>query len=136
MRLIVIFSIITSFLLQTCKSSNHVKKNGEGAIKTESSIILGWIDGNTFRVKARSIDRDSAIRKAQTAIIEKFVIERIGISHSIKDIKSTGVIVSEEFGDIIRSGSVIKEYCDDKQNYKIIYEIKSDGLKEQVTKKG
>lgn len=95
------------------------------------SIPLGWVDGNTFRIKSSSTTKDGAIMEAQNAVIERFVVERLKESRKLVDPKSTGVVIVDEFGGVVKAGSVIREKKEDGR-FTIIYEVKSDNLKNRV----
>ena len=110
------------------------------------AIPLGWIDDNTFRVRAgsdiggmrgdndrtRNEAKNAAILKAQDTIIEKFVRDRVKSAERIIDPKSTGVAIINEFGSIVKKGIVRDESFDAPYKCEIIYEISSPDLKKRV----
>jgi len=111
-----------------------------------TAIALGWIDENTFRVRAgsdiggmrgdndrtRTEAKNAAILKAQDTIIEKFVRDRVKSAEKIIDPKSTGVAIINEFGSIVKKGTVRDESFDAPYKCEIIYEISSPDLKKRV----
>lgn len=101
------------------------KKSGDFA------IALGWIDGDTFRAKSTAATKDGAISAAQNTVIEKFITERVKASDKIIDVKSTGVAIVNEFGGLVKAGSVIREKQEENM-VTIVYEVKSDNLKNRV----
>lgn len=95
------------------------------------AIPLGWIDGDTFRAKSQASSKDAAISAAQNTVIEKFITERVKAADKVLDVKSTGVAIVNEFGGTVKAGSVIREKKEDGLVV-IIYEVKSDNLKNRV----
>ncbi len=117
---------------ETVQAPEEPQKTVVEPQKTEPPISLGWIDGDTFRVMAAGSTRDSAIAGAQNAVIEKFIIERVKVSGPAADPKSTGVDIVNEFGSAVKGGSVIREKIEEGGILRIVYEVKSDNLKNRV----
>ncbi len=143
---------IVAFASVACSSSPverqatpHVPVVEKKELKT-TAIPLGWVDDNTFRVRAgsdiggmrgdndRTIKeaKNAAILKAQDTIIEKFIRDRVKSAEKIIDPKSTGVAIINEFGSIVKKGTVRDESYDAPYKCGIIYEISSPDLKKRV----
>ncbi len=95
------------------------------------AIPLGWIDGDTFRAKSSSATEEGAISAVQNTVIEKFITARVKAANKVLDVKSTGVAIVNEFGGTVKAGSVIREKKENN-TITIIYEVKSDNLKNRV----
>lgn len=140
--------IAGALVISSCKSSNAVTMAaGNGPREAgASSEVLGWIDNNTFRVKAhgmpgstegsvsecREKSREQAIRQAQTTVIEKFVRDRVKRAEVVLDPRSTGVAITNEFGKSVKNGSIVHEKYDVNNNVEIIYQVTAPDLKLKV----
>lgn len=131
-RLAMIFILLGLACLFSCKSTGDMPQKAGQPQKTGMAVPLGWIDANTFRAMATGASRDSAISSAQLVVIEKFITERVKLSGMNVDLKSTGVAIVNEFGGEVKSGSVIGEALEKDGRMKVIYEVKSDNLKNRV----
>ncbi|MGL4370040.1 MAG: hypothetical protein ACRCUT_10280 [Spirochaetota bacterium] len=118
-----------------------------GQVKGESFKTEGWMDNDTYRttatgvskeglknkVQRRGTAREAAVLVAQSHVIEKFKGAKVEGATGVSDYASTGFAASKEFAGIVKGGSVIKETYDEEDNCEVVYEIKSKGLKKQLT---
>jgi hypothetical protein len=133
MKHITLFIVLMGITcLFSCKSTVETPQKAEKAGKAAMAVPLGWIDANTFRAMATGASRDSAVSSAQLVVIEKFITERVKLSGMDVDLKSTGVAIVNEFGGEVKNGSVIREAPDEGGKMKVIYEVKSENLKNRV----
>ena len=139
--ILLIFVLAGISCIFSCESMEEIPQKTEEPVREEKavkavdtavSIPLGWIDGDTFRAMATGTGRDSAVSAAQLAVIEKFITERVKLSGINVDVKSTGVAIVNEFGGEVKSGAVIREALEEGGKMKVIYEVKSDNLKNRV----
>ena len=118
-----------------------------GQVKGESFKTEGWVDNDTYhstatgapkeglknKVQRRGTAKEAAVLMAQSHIIEKFKGAKVEGAAGVSDYASTGYAASKEFAGVVKGGSVIKETYDEDDNCEVIYEIKSKGLKKQLT---
>lgn len=118
-----------------------------GTIKGDSFKSEGWMDNDTYRtigqgvpkeglknkVQRRGTAREAAVLVAQSHVIEKFKGAKVEGATGVSDYASTGFAASKEFAGVVKGGSIIKETYDDDDNCEVVYEIKSKGLKKQLT---
>lgn len=118
-----------------------------GQVKGENFQTERWVDDDTYittatgvpkegltkKVQRRGTARESAVLVAQAHVIEKFKGAKVEGASGTSDYASTGFAASKEFAGIVKGGSVIKETYDDEDNCEVVYEIKSKGLKKQLT---
>ena len=136
MKKIIVFSLIllVSLSFIACSSQKY-KKYSEG-----------WIDDNTYRVKVigiprarlaeqhlrRATSKEYALIMAQKKILNSFFEARIGTECAACHYGPIRKAISKEFSSLVRSGSIIHETYDKDDNCEIVYELKSEGLKNQV----
>ncbi len=153
MRMVVALALVASLAygVVSCKSTGpgRVEVKKEAAPDSASdirSVTLGWIDGDTFRVRSEALyqkqsgERDLrradskrlAVQQAQESVIEKFVRDRVKHASKVLDPRSTGVAITNEFGGIVRKGEVTREKYNERDACEIIYEVKSPDLKKRV----
>ena len=118
-----------------------------GQVKGDSFKTEGWVDNDTYhstatgvpkeglknKVQRRGTAKEAAVLMAQSHIIEKFKGARVEGAAGVSDYASTGYAASKEFAGVVKGGSVIKETYDEDDNCEVVYEIKSKGLKKQLT---
>ena len=118
-----------------------------GQVKGDSFKTEGWVDKDTFRststgvpkagltnkIQRRGTAKEAAVLMAQSHIIEKFKGSKIEGAAGVSDYASTGYAASKEFAGFVKGGSVVKETYDEDDNCEVVYEIKSKGLKKQLT---
>jgi hypothetical protein len=144
----VLMIVAGTFMFASCKSSGVAPIPAHIDTKEiePSSIILGWVDDNTFRVKAggthaqtagtpgekKARAKENAVERAQTIVIEKFVGDRVKRAGVMMDPRSTGVSITNEFGKSVKNGTVLHEKYDRNNNVEIIYQVSAPELKQKV----
>ncbi|MFC1670385.1 hypothetical protein ACFL20_08325 [Spirochaetota bacterium] len=127
--------------LISCGVSRSQIKGGQ------TYVTEGWVNSNTFRVKAvgvpkkgltnkyqrRATAKEAALIMAQKRIIEKFVGAAIEGASGMADAQSTGIAVAKEFSGFVKGGSIVKETYDNEQNCEVVYQVESRGLKKRIT---
>ncbi len=153
MRMIVALALVASlaYVMVSCKSTGpqRVDVKREAASDSSSdikSVTLGWIDGDTFRVRSEALyqkqsgerelrrtdSKRLAVQQAQDSVIEKFVRDRVKHATRVLDPRSTGVAITNEFGGVVKKGEVTREKYNERDACEIIYEVKSPDLKKRV----
>lgn len=140
---LLVLLMITSFAAVAISCGGTSKSQIKGG---ETFVTEGWVDDNTFRVKAvgvpkkgltnkyqrRGTAKEAALIMAQKRIIEKFVGARLEGASGASDYESTGVAVAKEFGGVVKGGSIVKETYDEDQNCEVVYQVERKGLKKTV----
>jgi len=114
---------------------------------SQTTVSMGWIDENTYRVEAegdvnskltnkvqrRESSKIAAILNAQYQVLEKFKGSLIERAADMSDFESTGSAIAQEVLEYIKNGSVVSATWDEEDNCEIIYEVKAQGLKKKCT---
>ena len=137
MRTLMVFSCMLLIgLMYACTSTVETEpvETAPGVETTQKADIvqLGWIDGDTFRSRGNGAGKDKAVSSAQLIVMEKFIAERMKASGMKFDARSTGVAIVDEFGSMVKAGSIVREKQESGGMVSIIYEVKANNLKSRV----
>ena len=127
-----ILSILAVFGLISCASSPSNTQ-----IDGKDYITEGWVDDDTFQVKAlgapspkakgfvkrRTQSKEAALLSAQKRVVELLVGAKITGASGSQDGESTGIIVTKEFEGVVKGGAIINTSYDEADNCEITYRV-------------
>ena len=139
--------LFMSFLLITmsnCKSAQDkcmLQGNCQSVGQTE-----GWLDENTFQIRAigaphakakrfvqrRNMAEEAALLSAQKRVIEKMLGASIKGACSSKDGEGQGCVIVKEFSGIVKGGSVVRKIFNENDDCEIYYRIQAKGLRKKA----
>jgi len=130
MRTIIIISVFLALL--GCKKDNVITDNHKKPEKkiTPITIKTGWVNPNTYTVKALGNTEKEAIEKAKYKILRDIVRVRVRKQSRYLDISK----ISVEFKDPLKNGRIIKKYTQDGKIL-IKFQISDKGLKKKFERK-
>ncbi len=113
---------------------------------TKSYESEGWIDDQTFQVRALGVPREgetnttkrkiqskeAATLSAQARVIELMIGAKVQGATGSMDGESTGIALTKEFEGMIRGGSIVKTTYDEEQNCEVVYRVQAKGLKKRA----
>jgi ribosomal protein S20 len=100
----IIFLIITAFMF-SCAGGQKVDTKTAVTKKAEKETVLGWVDNDTYTVKAQGKNIEKAKDKAINKIFREIVNVRVLNKSPYSDIKN----IMAEFKQPIENGKVISE---------------------------
>ncbi len=114
--------------------------------ETQDFITEGWLDDNTFQVRAigapnpkargfvrrRTQSEESALLAAQKRVVELMVGAQITGASGSDSGESTGIAITKEFEGHVKGGSILKKTFDQDDNCEIVYRIHAKGLKKMA----
>ena len=109
-------------------------------------ITEGWLDDNTFQVRAigapnvsakgfvkrRTQAEEAALLSAQKRVIEILVGADIKGSSASQDGELDTVALKKQFQSFIKGGLIVKKTFDTSDNCEVTYRIHADALKEKA----
>ncbi len=113
---------------------------------TTSFQTEGWLDENTFQVRAigaanpkatgfvrrRTQSKEAALMAAQKRVVELLVGATIEGACGSDSGVSTGCAIVKEFSGHVKGGNIMKLTYDQQDNAEIVYRIHSKGLKKRA----
>ena len=136
--------VVSSWLVSSACGSAATRS--QLASETTDYITEGWLDNDTFQVRAigapspkakgfvrrRTQSQEAALLSAQKRIVELLVGAKISGASGSDSGESTGIVITKEFEGFAKGGAIIKKSFDQNDNCEITYRIHSDGLKEKA----
>ena len=106
----------------------------------------GWLDDNTFQVRAlgapnpsakgfvrrRTQSEEAALLSAQKRVIELLVGAKIAGASGSESGESTGIAITKEFEGVVKGGAIKRKSFDADDNCEIVYRIHAKGLKKMA----
>ena len=144
-RLTLFVTFVASFWLGFSACESPATKS-QLANKTEDYVTEGWLDDNTFQVRAigapkskakgfvrrRTQSQEAALLSAQKRVLELLVGAKISGASGSDSGVSTGIVITKEFEGFLKGGAIVKKSFDQDDNCEVTYRIHSDDLKEKA----
>ncbi len=114
--------------------------------ETEDFITEGWLDEDTFQVRAlgapspnakgfvrrRTQSQEAALLAAQKRVIEPYAHYILKGASGSDSGESTGVVITKEFESHVKGGTIMRTTFHEDDNCEIVYRIHAKGLRRKV----
>ena len=142
-KLIIAVATVSMLSLIACGSSqDRIMLKGE----TESFRTEGWLDGDTFQVRAlgaanpklkrfvqrRTASEEAALLAAQKRAIELMIGSKIKGASGSQSGELTGLVITKEFEGRIKGGAIVKKTFNEDDDCELVWRIHRKGLKKEA----